>query len=136
MPRYVVLIDQAEDSSYGVVFPDLPGCTAMGKTIEEAMANASDAAADWADDVRKEGEVPAPRSVADVVADPDIREATDDGAVLALVPLIVDSGKPARANLSIDSGLLDAIDEAAKRAGVTRSAFLAAAARDKILETA
>ena len=56
------------------------------------------------------------------------------GAVLALVPLILDSGRPAKANLSIDSGLLDAIDEAAKRIGVTRSAYLAAAARNKILQ--
>jgi len=36
MARYVVLIDQAEDGAYGVVFPDLPGCTAMGDTVEEA----------------------------------------------------------------------------------------------------
>jgi hypothetical protein len=59
-----------------------------------------------------------------VIADPETKEATDAGAVLALVPLILDSGRPAKANLSIDSGLLDAIDEAAKRLGGTRSAYL------------
>jgi predicted RNase H-like HicB family nuclease len=137
MARYVVLIDQAETGAYGVVFPDLLGCTAMGDTIEEALANAAEAAVDWAAEVRKDGiEIPAPRSAAEVIADPETKEATDEGAVLALVPLILDSGRPAKANLSIDSGLLDAIDEAAKRAGVTRSAFLAAAARSKILESA
>jgi predicted RNase H-like HicB family nuclease len=134
MARYVVLIDQADDGAYGVVFPDLRGCTAMGDTIEEALANAAEAATEWASEVRKDGTVPSPRSAAEVVADPEIREATDEGAVLALVPLILDSGRPAKANLSIDSGLLDAIDEAAKRMGVTRSAYLAAAARSKILE--
>lgn len=133
MARYVVLIDQADDGAYGVVFPDLPGCTSMGDTIEEALANAAEAATEWASEVRKDGTVPSPRSAAEVVADPEIREATDEGAVLALVPLILDSGRPAKANLSIDSGLLDAIDEAAKRIGVTRSAYLAAA-RSKILE--
>jgi metal-responsive CopG/Arc/MetJ family transcriptional regulator len=34
--------------------------------------------------------------------------------------------------LSLDAGLLDAIDEAAKAHGLTRSAFLASAAREKI----
>jgi metal-responsive CopG/Arc/MetJ family transcriptional regulator len=44
----------------------------------------------------------------------------------------VDSGRAVRANLSLDAGLLDAIDEAAKAHGLTRSAFLASAAREKI----
>ena len=52
--------------------------------------------------------------------------------MLALATLVPDTGKPARANVSLDSGLLAAIDEAARENGVTRSAFLAAAAREKI----
>ncbi|MGO8972077.1 MAG: hypothetical protein ACLQNV_00915, partial [Steroidobacteraceae bacterium] len=44
----------------------------------------------------------------------------------------LDAGRPVRANLSLDAGLLDAIDEAAKAHGLTRSAFLASAAREKI----
>jgi metal-responsive CopG/Arc/MetJ family transcriptional regulator len=46
--------------------------------------------------------------------------------------LLLDSGRAVRANLSLDAGLLDAIDEAAKAHGLTRSAFLASAAREKI----
>src|SRR5450756_729220 len=45
---------------------------------------------------------------------------------------LLDSGRAVRANLSLDAGLLDAIDEAAKAHGLTRSAFLASAAREKI----
>jgi hypothetical protein len=45
--------------------------------------------------------------------------------------LLIDVGRPAKANLSLDAGLLAAIDEAAAR-GLTRSAFLAGAAREKI----
>ncbi len=37
-----------------------------------------------------------------------------------------------RANVTFERGMLRAIDEAARRLGVTRSAFLASAARDKI----
>ena len=53
-------------------------------------------------------------------------------ALLALVPLILDSYRPAKANLSLDAGLLEAIDEAAEARGLTRSAFIASAAREKI----
>jgi hypothetical protein len=46
-----------------------------------------------------------------------------------LVPLVRETGRPAKANLSLDAGLLAAIDEAAAAPGLTRSAFLASAAR-------
>ena len=63
--------------------------------------------------------IPAPRSVEAARRDPDIAEALADGAVLALATLVLDTGKPARANVSLDSGLLAAIDEAARENGVT-----------------
>jgi hypothetical protein len=53
-----------------------------------------------------------------------------EGSALAIVPSLLDSGRAVRANLSLDAGLLDA--EAAKAHGLTRSAFLASAAREKI----
>ena len=53
-----------------------------------------------------------------------------------MVPLLLDKGRPTRANISIDAGLLEAIDAAAKQRGLTRSAFLASAARDKIAKGA
>jgi hypothetical protein len=65
-------------------------------------------------------------------ADPEVAEAIAEGAALAIVPLLLDAGRPAKANLSIDAGLLTAIDEAAAARGLTRSAFLASAAREKI----
>jgi hypothetical protein len=45
---------------------------------------------------------------------------------------LLDSGRPAKANLSLDAGLLEAIDEAARSHGLTRSAFITSAAREKI----
>jgi len=54
------------------------------------------------------------------------------GGILAYVPIVLDAGRPVKANLSLDAGLLNAIDEAAERRGLTRSAFLASAAREKI----
>jgi len=45
---------------------------------------------------------------------------------------VIESGRPVKANISLDRGLLNAIDAAAKRSGLTRSSFLASAAREKI----
>ena len=64
----------------------------------------------------------------------DIRTGREDAGGTVLVPLLIDKGRPVRANISLDVGLLEQIDEEAKRRGLTRSAFLASAARDKIIE--
>ena len=87
----------------------------------------------WVEDAIDDGEaLPTPRSVEALRADPEIAAALAEGAALAIVPLLLDAGRAVRANLSLDAGLLDAIDEAAKAHGLTRSAFLASAAREKI----
>jgi hypothetical protein len=65
-------------------------------------------------------------------ADPEVAAALAQGAALAIVPLVLDAGRAAKANVSLDAGLLAAIDEAAAARGLTRSAFLASAAREKI----
>ena len=44
--KYPVLID-GEAGAYGAVFPDLPGCVAMGDTLDEVVRNAEDAMRDW-----------------------------------------------------------------------------------------
>jgi len=87
----------------------------------------------WAEDAIADGEeLPKPRSAEALRADPDVAAALAEGAVLAVVPLLIDLGRPTKANLSLDAGLLAAIDEAAAARGLTRSAFLAGAAREKI----
>jgi predicted RNase H-like HicB family nuclease len=132
MARYIALVD-GKAGAYGVTFPDLPGCTSAGSTIDEALGNAIEAVRLWVEDAVTEGEqVPQPRSAEVLRADPAVAEAIAEGAALAIVPLLRDAGRPARANLSIDAGLLAAIDEAAEARGLTRSAFLASAARQKI----
>jgi predicted RNase H-like HicB family nuclease len=132
MARFLALIDEA-DGAFGVVFPDAPGCTAMGETQDEAIANAADALSEWIADEAADGRpVPTPRRIEDLRRARDVSRALNKGAVLVSIPLLRDTGKLARANLSFDAGLLADIDDAARRRGVTRSAFLAAAAREKI----
>ena len=132
MPRYVALVDGSA-GAYGVTVPDLPGCTSGGSTTDEALRNAVEAVRMWAEDAIADGEkLPQPRAAETLRADPEVAKSIAEGAVLAIVPLLLDAGRPAKANLSIDAGLLAAIDEAAKARGLTRSAFLASAAREKI----
>ena len=130
--RYVALLDGTA-GAYGVVVPDLPGCAAMGKTVEQALRNAVAAVRDWVEDAVTDGDaVPRPRTADRVRSDPDVAAALAEGAAIMIVPLIRETGRPAKANLSIDEGLLTSIDEAAAARGMTRSAFIASAAREKI----
>jgi predicted RNase H-like HicB family nuclease len=136
MPRYIALVD-GKPGAYGVVVPDLPGCTSGGKTVDAALRNAVEAVRLWAEDARAEGEaMPRPRTIEAIRRDSEVAAALAKGAVLAVVPLLLDAGRPAKANLSVDAGLLEAIDEAAEAHGLTRSAFIASAAREKITRDA
>jgi predicted RNase H-like HicB family nuclease len=130
--RYIALVDGSA-GKYGVIVPDLPGCTSGGETLDEALHNAVEAVRLWAEDAIADGEaLPPPRSLEDIRSDRKVVRAVAEGAALAVVPLVIDSGRLARANLSIDEWMLTAIDEAARARGLTRSAFLVSAAREKI----
>jgi predicted RNase H-like HicB family nuclease len=132
MARYVAIVD-GKPGTFGVVIPDLPGCTSGGPTVDAALRNAVEAISLWVEDARADGEkIPKPRTAEKLRADPDVAAALTQGGILAYVPLVLDAGRPVKANLSLDAGLLNAIDEAAERRGLTRSAFLASAAREKI----
>ncbi len=132
MSRYTALID-GKAGAYGVIFPELDGCVAMGTTVEEALTNAADALRDWVEVTEEHGErVPSPQPLEKLKRRRDVTEALSEGAVLATVPLVRETGKPAKANLSLDSGVLAAIDEEAVRRKLTRSAFIEMLAREAL----
>ena len=130
MARYLAIID-ADEGRLGAYFPDAPGCVAMGETEDELIEAATEALAEWSADVLADGgHLPQARSYVELLRSGEYE--LGKGGVVAHIPLLLDTGKLARANISLDAGLLADIDEAAARRGVTRSAFLASAARDKI----
>ena len=132
--RYAAVID-GEPGAFGLWVPDMPGCTSMGETVEEVLLNAQEALRMWAEDALADGEtLPAPRSFAEIAKEPEVAAALKEGAALAIVPLLIESGRSVKANLSLDAWLLAAIDEAAAARGLTRSAFLSSAAREKIAQ--
>ena len=127
MRYYHAIVHQEADSAFGVHFPDLPGCFSAADTIDDIIPNASEALALWFEDA--ETEVP-PSSIEAIRA-----QAADDlaeGAFLVMIPFVGRSAKPVRVNVSIDQATLDAIDSAAATRRLTRSAFLAQAARNEI----
>ena len=71
MIQYPAIID-GELGAYGVVIPDMPGaCCAMGRTVDEALADASEALADFVDDLEARGKsLPAPSSAQDLELHP------------------------------------------------------------------
>jgi predicted RNase H-like HicB family nuclease len=133
--HYIALVD-GEDGAYGVTFPDLLGCTAMGDTIDSALANATDAVKDWVEAKGAMGaEIPAARSVTELCeGEPGFREAINGAAMLATVILIAKSGRMVKVNMSLDSGVLTMLDAAAVRLKITRSALVTRLAIEKLSE--
>jgi predicted RNase H-like HicB family nuclease len=134
--RYLAFIhseqDEGETTSIGISFPDFPGCVSCGDTIEDAITMGGEALAFHIEGMIEDGEpLPEPRLAADIIADPDLDDWRG-GAEFAWVPVIMDAGSPRRVNISLDHGLLNAIDDEAKRRGMTRSALLASAAQKEI----
>jgi predicted RNase H-like HicB family nuclease len=131
--NYVAVIEKEPDSAFGVWFPDIEGCFSAGDTLDEAVANAAAALRQHAEATESAGHrVPAARSIDEVLRDEDVAESVESGAVLFAVPLLADAGRTVRINISLDKALVDQIDTAASARGLTRSAFLAQAAREKI----
>lgn len=71
MIQYPAIID-GELGAYGVVIPDMPGaCCAMGRTVDEALADASEALADFVDDLKAQGKsLPEPSAFQDLELHP------------------------------------------------------------------
>lgn len=132
MARYLALLDGA-DLVWGVRIPDFPGCHGGGRTPDEAIADATRALREFAADMVVDGEeIPAPSHWDEIKA--GLKAAGEPWGATAYVPLLLDRARPVRANISLDAGLLAEIDKAAEERGLTRSAFLASAAIDKIAE--
>src|ERR1700712_1223817 len=71
--RYPIAIEPGnDDTAFGVVVPDLPGCFSAGDTLDEALLGAEEAAAAWIDAALDSGApIPAARSLDTLRLDPD-----------------------------------------------------------------
>lgn len=127
MKYFYAVVHKDADSAFGVAFPDIPGCFSAADDVEQLVPNACEALELWFEDEPEEIVPSSLERVRELVAT-DLAE----GAFLISVPHIRRAGRQVRANISLDRGMLDAIDRAAADRNLTRSAFLADAARNEI----
>lgn len=128
MKHFIAIVHKDEDSAFGVSFPDLPSVFSAADGEDDLIANAIEALRLWGEDEP----MPSPSSYEEVTAREDVRTELAKGAFLMRIPLIEDDARVVRANVTFEKGMLDAIDAAARERGLTRSAFLASAARKEI----
>jgi predicted RNase H-like HicB family nuclease len=140
MATYVVLV-HGKPGAYGASLPDLPGCTSGGSTIDEALARVRLAADDWIEAVAESGEplagerrpaVQPARTIDSLRADPEFADDFKDAVMVAGVDLNP-PGRVTRLNITMDEALLKRINRAASEAGESRSAWLATAAKMRML---
>jgi predicted RNase H-like HicB family nuclease len=88
MPHYVAIVEDAgPDKAIGIWFPDLPGCFSAGDDVDEALLNAEEALALYAEATAKEGRnLPRPRPLSELRDDPGAAADLKDHMV-ALVAL-------------------------------------------------
>jgi predicted RNase H-like HicB family nuclease len=116
--HYPAIIERGS-KGFGVIFPDLPGCTSAGKTVQEAARNAEEALGGHLVAMAAYGDpIPEPSDFDAIAVDPDIKEAA------RLLVRAERPGKKVRINVMLDEGLVSAIDAVAEN----RSKFLSEAA--------
>jgi predicted RNase H-like HicB family nuclease len=131
MSNTVLALIHEEDGAYGISFPDFPGCVSGGTSLDEALSRGRETLAFHVAGMIEDGDtLPVLRSLSEIKSDPSFAEDAA-GAIVAAVPVDL-PGHAVRVNVSIDEGLLQAVDRAARKAGQSRSAFLAEAARARI----
>ncbi len=126
MKYFYAIVHKESDSAFGVTFPDLPGCFSAADDMDSVLKNAADALDLWFEDQPE---------IEPMRLDEAQAAAADDlagGAFLVAVPRIRHDGRVERVNISLERGILEAIDKAAAERSLSRSAFLAQAARNEI----
>ena len=129
MTGYIAAIHKEKKSDFGVSFPDFPGCVTAGRTVDEARVMAEEALAGHVALLLEEGlALSEPAKLEDVLKDRDFAGA----AAYFIVDVDVPKPQPVRFNASMDAALLSRIDQKASEIGMTRSGFLAEAARKEL----
>ena len=100
MAGYIALVHKEEGTSYGVSFPDVPGCISAGDTFEEAVANAGEALAGHFALMRADGDaIPAPRTFEELKRD---RAFVEDAADAIVTVVRRNRCQPKRSNAAQD----------------------------------
>jgi predicted RNase H-like HicB family nuclease len=117
--EYIAYLHKNKGSDFGVSFPDFPGCVTAGKTLEEVRTLAAEALTLHIAGMIEDGEaLPEPSTLDQLSEDPAMQ-----GAVAFLVSAETPE-KTVRVNITARESQIEAIDRLARKAGMTRSAYM------------
>lgn len=123
---FVAIIERGNDGFYAF-FPDVPGCTSAGESVQEVARNAEAALHGHLTLGLENGEaLPEASTLDSIPADPEVDEVA---RILVRFDVPV---RAVRVNISLPENLLAEMDRFAKGHGFTRSGLLAQAVREHI----
>ncbi|WP_130472578.1 type II toxin-antitoxin system HicB family antitoxin [Candidatus Magnetaquicoccus inordinatus] len=131
--HYPAIMYQGSEGIW-VGFPDIPGCVSFGNTIQHAATQAEEALSGHVALMVRDGDPlpePTPMDHLDEVA-PDPEDSVEVARLLVRVEI---PAKWIRLNMTMAENLVIRVDHAAKELGMSRSGFLAEAAR-RMLDSA
>jgi len=126
MHVYFAAIHKDHDSDYTALFPGVPGCITAGADTVELTLMAREALQGHLEVCRDHGG-PVPSPLPLEVA--KIHEDAQGASFFLAVPVDIEEGPTVRLQITMPAGLRDRMDACARRRGLTRSGFLALAAR-------
>ncbi|HIJ83049.1 MAG: hypothetical protein HW380_2387 [Magnetococcales bacterium] len=127
--RHYAAVMYRGGDGYGVVFPDIPGCTTHGDSIHDAAMHAEEALTGHIELMVRDGDPlpdPTPLDRLDEVL---LAPEPDEPEITRFLVRVEIPARWIRVNLSMAENLVTQIDQAAKDLGMSRSGFLAEAGR-------
>ena len=120
--RYPVAVWNTE-GVYSAEVPDLPGVITEANSIEELESSVKEAAFGWIECVLDENKaIPKPSYVDKYLNNPDYQDCLQLFVDFSIDEL---SDKTERVNITLPARVLRKLDNQAKRAGATRSGYIA-----------
>lgn len=123
--QFPAIIEAGDEPGYSVFFPDLPGCTSAGESVQAAATNAEIALNLHLAGMIEDGDaIPTPTPLDHIPADPEVRE---------MARILVRGEIPERAmrvNITLHAQVLAVLDALSMSRNLDRSAMIAALVRD------
>ena len=117
--EYIAYLHKDRGSDFGMSFPDFPGCVTAGRTLEEAREMAVELLTLHIAGMIEDGEaLPKPSTLDQLAHDPAMRCA------VAFPGSAEAPEKTIRVNITARESQVEAIDKLARKAGMTRSAYM------------
>jgi predicted RNase H-like HicB family nuclease len=126
MSEYIALIHKDPTSAFGASFPDLPGCVSAADTLEELRPMIEEALGFHIEGMIEDGDaVPEPSTLDEILK----AEGYGDAVAVMVVKAPETEGATVRVNITLPEKTLAQIDRKAAAQGMSRSSFLAQAAK-------